>query len=1265
MQGSAVTHLSIRVPWQDTKWDGRVCTDPINNQSCVVLKSIAENRNDAAEDRCRGEWIHDLEEDRKPPCIKERATFLCQQGTTLHVRLNYADWSPSHKHIERTPVPVPAWGATLVPFRWLLRESGFEIAKNLDLDVSEEREPKEPAFLARTAWIQDHENQRALLDAFSERAIEEESLIFFYAKRTPLADDDRRVIIAVGLLKHKGKVEEYKYAKDAPKGHLRAMMWERPIQHSLRPDATNPGHFVGGIVMPYHAILERAAEDDTLDSAEFLACAPDELRNQFSYASEQVTHGAAITALLACKLALERASRTLTGPWPQQIAWIDQQINRLWKLSGPCPGLGSALSALEHGFNGSLFALALSANLSEIDDPWVAVDKIFRGGAAPVGAPKITRMLQRRWVYLQEEEPRRAALLRLLSRFELSRDQAIRWFEDTKLTDAVLENPYLLYEQDRSSPDPIGIWTIDRGIFPDAEVLRRFPLPKECTIDPEEHDDPRRLRAVGVHLLEKVAVESGHTLLGADSVRAFAKELPATRAVPIDATAAKLCKDDFSDEIAVFDAVGVGGLALQLKRYADYGSIIRRAVADRVTGKIAPAKVDWSDKLAKAFGPLRKGDNEEEKARSEKASALEVLANSRLSVLIGPAGTGKTTVLRQLLEEKKIVGSGVALLAPTGKARVRLGQQTGRAPDTKTLAMFLKEFNRYDGATQRYFADPEAPSAGGVTTCIVDEASMLTEDQLTALVDALPVSARLILVGDPRQLPPIGAGRPFVDLISHLERDHSGKGVAELTVRRRHASAAAAGAAPRDLACADVQLADLFSGRDLPPGEDEVLEGILAGDADDRLRFIRWTTPSDLRSVLDATLLHELSLDKGTQQKGLAVSLGGYEQGEYVYFKAGADIAKCDQWQILTPHRNQSSGSIYLNRHIKEAFRSDTLQFARSSNEGPPYWNKFRMIQPRGTDQITYGDKVICIRNHTRQSFAFTEKHKGEGYVANGEIGIVVGDAYKATHKPSWTKVQFSSQPEFTYSFSGRDFSEEGSPILELAYAVTVHKAQGSEFGKVFLVLPARSRLLSREMLYTALTRQMDRVIILHQGDLAHLRALRSAYFSEVARRITNLFAPPTMVDAGPPAGAPVGTVGRTFLEDKLIHRSARGDLVSSKSELVIADLLFEAEKKFGIRYFFERVLVGENNRQRWPDFSIEDRDGETWYWEHCGMLDQPDYAKRWKAKLAFYAENKIERWSEKTSGGRLIVTEDGPRKGLDAHAIRSLIERLWSPLSN
>ena len=1256
MQGPAVTHLSVRVPWQDTRWDGRVCADPSNNQSCVVLKAIAENRNDAKEDGLRGQWMADLPLENKPACFKERATFLSDREITLQVRLDYAEWSDAHKHIQRTPVRVPAYGATLVPFRWLLRENAYDIAKDLGLEVSEDREPTEPKFLARTDWVQNHDNQQVLLDAFAERCVEKESLVFFYAKRTPLADDDRRVIVAVGLLSHKGKVEQYDYARQAPTGHLRAMMWERPIQHSIRPDKNNPGHFIGGIVLPYHPILERAADDPSIDTASFLACAPDEVRGQFSYASEHVSHGAAITSLIACKAAIERASKLLTGPWPEQIAWIDEQINRLWKLSGPCPGLGSALSALQDGFNGTLFALALSAKLAESDDPWEITDKIFRKKlAAPSGAPKITAMLGKRWEHLHKAEPRRAALLRLLSRFELTRDQAIRWFEKKHLTEAVLGNPYLLYEGDRTEVDPIGLWTVDRGLFSDHEVFKRHPLPKECTIDTEEPDDPRRLRAAGIMILERAASVGGHSLLGASEIHEVAKELPATRPIALDGTAIEICKDDFSNEIMVTSVPSLGGLAGQLKRYADYGEVIRRTVGDRLTGKITPIKVDWRAKLDTAFGPVLKGDKEEEKARKEKASALDVMASTRLSVLIGAAGTGKTTVLRQLLEQKKIVGSGVALLAPTGKARVRLGQQTGLPERTQTLAQFLMQYRRYDGNTGRYFASAEAPQADGVTTCIVDEVSMLTEDQLAALVDALAVSAKLIFVGDPRQLPPIGAGRPFVDLISYLEREHGGRGIAELTVRRRHASVKTAAARLRDLACADVQLADLFSGRNLPPGEDEILDRVLAGKFDKRLRAVAWKSPADLRNVLDGVLEEELGLIGENKEKAMSLALGGTEQNGHIYYNAGPQIKKTEAWQILTPHRNLSSGSIDINRHIKARFRRETLQFARTSNEGPPRWH-FRTVEPRGPEQITYGDKVICVRNHRHQSYAIATGDKDSGYVANGEIGIVVGQAMSSNSRLPYTNVQFASQPEFTYGFSRGYFSEERSPVLELAYAVTVHKAQGSEFGKVVLVLPERSRLLSREMLYTALTRQVDRVIILHQGSLAHLRAYRSPYFSEVARRVTNLFAAPSMIEASPPPGLTTGPIGRTFLEEKLIHRSARGDLVSSKSELVIADLLFEAEKKHGIRYFFERAVVGADGETRWPDFSIEDRNGETWYWEHCGLLDQEDYADRWKKKLAFYARNGVKRWSKACPEGRLIVTEDGPTKGLDSGAIRELI---------
>ena len=79
--------------------------------------------------------------------------------------------------------------------------------------------------------------------------------------------------------------------------------------------------------------------------------------------------------------------------------------------------------------------------------------------------------------------------------------------------------------------------------------------------------------------------------------------------------------------------------------------------------------------------------------------------------------------------------------------------------------------------------------------------------------------------------------------------------------------------------------------------------------------------------------------------------------------------------------------------------------------------------------------------------------------------------------------MEFSSHPGYTYNFYSSDFNEENEAILELAYAITVHKSQGSDFSRTFVVIPDLPIMLCRELLYTALTRQKERVIVLFQGD--------------------------------------------------------------------------------------------------------------------------------------------------------------------------------------
>ena len=200
--------------------------------------------------------------------------------------------------------------------------------------------------------------------------------------------------------------------------------------------------------------------------------------------------------------------------------------------------------------------------------------------------------------------------------------------------------------------------------------------------------------------------------------------------------------------------------AWQLDRYAGTRALIGSRIRRRLGGARHAGEYNWRELIATALGGTAKnGDVSEGAARAEKASALEELYRARASVLIGPAGTGKTTLLLALLSLDQVRKGGVLLLAPTGKARVQMQKKAG---DVKafTLAQFLLGLDCYDTQTGAYLVTNAPSRENGFATVVIDEASMLTEDQLAATLDAIDPSSvqRLILVGDPRQLPPIGAG---------------------------------------------------------------------------------------------------------------------------------------------------------------------------------------------------------------------------------------------------------------------------------------------------------------------------------------------------------------------------------------------------------------------------------------------------------------------------------------------------------------------------
>ena len=161
------------------------------------------------------------------------------------------------------------------------------------------------------------------------------------------------------------------------------------------------------------------------------------------------------------------------------------------------------------------------------------------------------------------------------------------------------------------------------------------------------------------------------------------------------------------------------------------------------------------------------------------------------------------------------------------------------------------------------------------------------------------------------------------------------------------------------------------------------------------------------------------------------------------------------------------------------------------------------------------------------------------------------------------------------------------------------------------------------------------------------MHRLSGEEFSATAVRLTNLFGAPRPV-----------AVGKRFLEDRLIHRTSRGEAVRSKSEVIIANLLHAHD----LAYHYE-IPLELGGAIKYPDFTIEDDNtGQTYYWEHCGMLHDPAYRKRWEAKLAWYADHGILPSTENGGGtnGTLIITKDDATGGIDSHEITEILKTLF-----
>lgn len=549
-----------------------------------------------------------------------------------------------------------------------------------------------------------------------------------------------------------------------------------------------------------------------------------------------------------------------------------------------------------------------------------------------------------------------------LERFGLNPAESLNIYKAFGISaiERVSENPYIL------CTDKVGM-RFERA----DEIAASFPHEVKSIL---------RQRAGILHILRH-NLHNGHTCLPKSKLFIPAEDLlgmsrEETNEVIGDLITDKELVEEFIDEKSFL--------------FLPYEYMDEKSIADRIKImlRFPPAKGRTIEKDIDRIEE-NKGIKFEQKQRE----AITTAVTKGLLVLTGGPGTGKTTTLNGILELYEKQKLRVLLAAPTGRAAMRMSEVTGR--NAKTIHRLL-EVEWTDGNRQHFGRNMENPLEADAV--IVDELSMVDTHLFAALLNALPLGCRLIMVGDSDQLPPVGAGNVLQDIIS-----------SELLPV--------------------VALTEVFR---------QAMESLIVTNAH---KIVRGEYPDLSRNDKDCFFLQRSNIYQSAET---IVELYTKRLPKAYGYNPIEDI------QIICPSKKGELGTLSLNRQLQKLVNPP-------SKDKDDYEGAGRIFRE--------SDKVMQIKNN--YDIVWTRGNETSSGIFNGDIGIIVA----INHNSAFMKINFDGRMA-VYPFDS--ISE-----LELAYAVTVHKSQGSEFEAVIMpVCSVIPQLSYRNLLYTAVTRAKNRLIL-------------------------------------------------------------------------------------------------------------------------------------------------------------------------------------------